>query len=91
MPHVPANLPLSLFQVVESMRRGMKPQAAAEEAVLRIARRVPGYVGAVFAVDKHGNHGAACFGWQFTYAYQDAISDGVQVDFCVFSQLAPHV
>jgi N4-(beta-N-acetylglucosaminyl)-L-asparaginase len=61
------------------MRHGMKPQAAAEDAVRRIARRVPGYVGAVFAVNKAGYHGAACYGWQFQYAYQDAKSAGVQV------------
>jgi hypothetical protein len=61
------------------MRQGMKPKAAAEDAVRRIAQRVPGYVGAVFAVDKEGNHGAACHGWKFTYAYQDAKSVGVQL------------
>lgn len=47
-----AFLPCQL--VVESMRRGMSPKAAAEHAVRRIARRVPSYVGAVVAVSKDG-------------------------------------
>lgn len=40
--------------VVEAMRAGMEPTAAAEHAVRRIARRVPSYVGAVVAVGKDG-------------------------------------
>ena len=67
------------LQVVENMRQGMKPRAAAEDAVRRIARRVPGYVGAVIALDRDGNHAAACHGWTFRYAYRDADSGGVQV------------
>lgn len=70
---------LPCYQVVESLRQGMKPKAAAEDAVRRIAKRVPGYVGAVIALDRDGNHAAACHGWTFRYAYRDADSDGVQV------------
>lgn len=77
--HPAAHSHLHSPQVVENMRRGMKPRAAAEDAVLRIARRVPSYVGAVFAVDRAGNHGAACYGWQFKYAYRDARSEVVVV------------
>lgn len=67
------------FLVVESMRRGVRVKEAVEEAVTRIAKRVPGYVGALVAVDKQGNIGAACFGWNFTYAYRNPESRGVQV------------
>lgn len=58
------------------MRRGLSPQAAAEEAVGRIARRVPGYVGAVVAVSRDGRHGAAAHGWQFMYSVVSPASGG---------------
>ena len=48
---------------------------AAEDAIRRIATRVPSYVGAVIAVDKKGRMGAACFGWTFKYSYRDASLD----------------
>lgn len=66
-------------QVVESMRRGLTPTEAAEDAIRRIARRVPGYVGAVLAVDRCGRLGAAAAGWDFTYSYRHAGSAGVKV------------
>lgn len=72
----PAVKGLPLVQVVEAMRRGLSPQAAAEEAVRRIARRVPTYVGAVVAVSKDGRHGAAAHGWQFSYSVVSAASGG---------------
>lgn len=56
------------YQVVESMRRGMAPQAAAEDVILRIARRAPGFVGAVVAVSADGRHGGAAHGWTFRYS-----------------------
>ncbi len=61
-----------MVQVVESMRRGLSPQAAAEDAVRRMVRKYPAYVGAVLAVDRHGRHAAACHGWTFTYAVRSA-------------------
>ncbi len=72
----PAVKGLPRLQVVEAMRRGLSPQAAAEEAVRRIARRVPTYVGAVVAVSKDGRHGAAAHGWQFSYSVVSAASGG---------------
>lgn len=59
-----------MLQVVESMRQGASPKQAAEGAVQRIARHYPQYVGAVFAVDRAGNHAGASHGWIFQYAYQ---------------------
>lgn len=38
-------------QAVESMRRGMRPRAAAEDAVRRILEHYPGYVGALVTVN----------------------------------------
>lgn len=70
---------LPCYLVVENMRMGLSPTAAAEDAIRRIAKRVPGYVGAVFALDMKGKHGAACHGWNFRYSYQSARSEGVRV------------
>ena len=50
------------LQVVEAMRRGAAPREAAEEAIARIARRVPAYVGALFAVNSTGSHAGAAYG-----------------------------
>ena len=55
------------MQVVESMRQGMSPKRAAEDAIQRIARHYPSYIGAVVAVDDRGKHGAAAHGWTFEY------------------------
>ncbi|CAL5223730.1 g6289 [Coccomyxa viridis] len=58
---------LPCYQAVESMRQGMSPKHAAEDAVQRIARHYPTYIGAVVAVDDRGRHGAAAHGWTFEY------------------------
>lgn len=58
------------MQVVESLRQGMSPKLAAEDAIQRIAKHYPQYVGALFAVDKAGNHAGASHGWIFQYAVQ---------------------
>ena len=52
------------------MRQGISPKLAAENAIQRIARHYPTYVGAVFAIDKAGNHAGASHGWIFQYAFQ---------------------
>ena len=49
------------------MRQGMSPKHAAEDAIQRIARHYPTYIGAVVAVDHRGRHGAAAHGWNFEY------------------------
>lgn len=58
------------MQVVESMRQGVSPKLAAENAIKRIAKHYPHYVGAIFAVDKAGNHDGASHGWIFQYTFQ---------------------
>lgn len=61
------------------MRQGLTPQAAAEDAVKRIAHKFPMYVGAVIAVNRSGSHAGACHGWNFTYAVHDAVTPHVQL------------
>lgn len=67
------------YQVIESMRLGMSPVEAAEDAILRIRRRYPSFVGAVVALDKYGAHGGACHGWTFQYSVRTADMDDVHL------------
>ncbi|KAL8535323.1 hypothetical protein ACS0TY_011099 [Phlomoides rotata] len=70
---------LPCYQVVESMRLGMEPKVAAQDAMVRIARKYPNFVGAVFAVSKNGVHAGACYGWTFQYSVRSADTSDVQV------------
>ena len=45
------------FLTVELMRMGWSPSNAAAEAIKRIARQYPKFVGAVVAVSKNGTYG----------------------------------
>jgi hypothetical protein len=58
---------LPCYQVVESMRLGMTPQQAAEDAIRRIASVAPHFTGAVFALRADGKHAGACHNWVFQY------------------------
>ncbi|CAL9007974.1 unnamed protein product [Prunus brigantina] len=53
---------LNSYQVVESMRLGMEPNLAAKDAISRIVRKLPDFLGAVFAINKKGVHAGACHG-----------------------------
>ncbi|KAG9452205.1 hypothetical protein H6P81_005109 [Aristolochia fimbriata] len=77
---------LPCYQVVESMRRGMNPHSAAVDAIARIARKYPDFVGAVVAVSKEGVHAGACHGWTFQYSVR---SPGMK-DVELFSVLPQH-
>ncbi|XP_022141260.1 probable isoaspartyl peptidase/L-asparaginase 3 isoform X2 [Momordica charantia] len=63
---------LPCYQVVESMRLGMEPKDAAKDAISRITRKFPDFVGAIFAVNKTGTHAGACHGWTFQYSVRNA-------------------
>jgi N4-(beta-N-acetylglucosaminyl)-L-asparaginase len=67
------------YQVVESMRLGMEPKLAAKDAISRIARKFPDFVGAVFAINKNGVHAGACHGWTFQYSVRSPEMDDVEV------------
>lgn len=70
---------LPCYQVVESMRQGSKPLRAAEDAIKRILRFHPSYVGAIVAVGRGGKHAGAAAGWDFEYAVRSPASDSVEV------------
>ena len=57
----------------------MEPKLAAEDAISRIARKFPNFVGAVFAVRKDGMHAGACHGWTFQYSVRHPNMDDVEV------------
>lgn len=61
---------LPCYQAVESMRRGLSPQEAADDAVLRMVRKFPSISAGIVVVDNQGRHGGAGSGWTFTYAYR---------------------
>ncbi|PZC76769.1 hypothetical protein B5X24_HaOG204157 [Helicoverpa armigera] len=63
---------LPSFLAVEEMRRGASPTDAAQTAVKRIAARYPDFMGAVIALTKTGQYGAACHGIPtFPFVVQD--------------------
>lgn len=70
---------LPCYQVVESMRLGMEPKLAAKDAISRITRKYPDFIGAVFAVNKVGVHAGACHGWTFQYSVRSPGMDDVEV------------
>lgn len=61
------------------MRLGKKPRKAAENAVRRILKFYPSYVGALIAVDASGRHAAAAAGWKFEYAVRNSSNNATQV------------
>lgn len=70
---------LPCYQVVESMRQGMEPRDAAMDAISRIARKYPDFIGAVFAMNKKGVHAGACHGWTFQYSVRNFSMQDVEV------------
>ncbi|KAH6646962.1 nucleophile aminohydrolase [Truncatella angustata] len=61
---------LPCYQAVESLRRGLSPQEAANDAVSRMVKKYPKISSGIVVVDKNGQHAGAGSGWTFTYAYR---------------------
>eukprot|EP00898_Chlorokybus_atmophyticus_P008503 jgi/Chlat1/8654/Chrsp87S00663 len=68
---------LPCYQVVESMRLGLSPLLASQDALRRIRRRFPLFVGAVFALHRSGEHAGAAVGWTFGYTVVSGETGGV--------------
>ncbi|ETS74050.1 hypothetical protein PFICI_13916 [Pestalotiopsis fici W106-1] len=64
---------LPCYQAVESLRRGLTPQEAADDAVARMVRKFPTISSGIVVVDNQGRHGGAGSGWTFTYAYRGGV------------------
>lgn len=70
---------LPCYQAVESMRRGMTPQEAADDAVGRMVRRYPGLSSGIVVVNAQGEYGGAASGWTFTYSVRGGAMNETQV------------
>jgi len=58
----------------------MNASAAAADAIKRIVKHYENFVGAIIAIDKYGNHGAACHGLEtFPYSVKNSSIMDVQV------------
>jgi len=68
---------LPCYQAVESMRQGMSPKEAAEDAMARIISKYPVFQGAIVVVNKAGEHAGAATGWTFVYSLRTPTSGGV--------------
>lgn len=70
---------LPCYQAVESMRQGMAPQQAAEDAVARMLRKYPEASTGIVVVNNEGEHAAAGSGWTFTYSFRGGSMNETQV------------
>ncbi|VDM37113.1 unnamed protein product [Toxocara canis] len=71
---------LPSYQAVEGMRYGETVQKAADVAILRVAKLYPNFSGALIAVNKRGEHAAACHGMpSFGYSVRESHSKGVRI------------
>ncbi|KZS13141.1 Uncharacterized protein APZ42_021780 [Daphnia magna] len=80
---------LPSFATVEHMRSGMTPSTAAAYSLKRIANYYPRFEGAVVAMRKNGEFGAACHGFKnFTYAVSNPDLEQPRVFFvdCVLTE-----
>ncbi|CAF1447562.1 unnamed protein product [Adineta steineri] len=56
------------YHAIQLMRQGIPPDEACSDAIKRIAKYNPTFTGAVLALHKNGQHGAACHGMD-TFPY----------------------
>jgi len=70
---------LPCYQVVENMRNGMSPKDATEEAMQRIRRKHPIFLGSLVALNTAGEYGGASNGWPFYFAVRTANMSQVEV------------
>ncbi|KAK3100754.1 hypothetical protein FSP39_024737 [Pinctada imbricata] len=66
------------YNAVSQMRLGHDPTTALHTALAPIIRHYPGFHGAMLAVDKYGNYGAACHGYtSWTFCVVNPRTGGV--------------
>lgn len=70
---------LPCYQAVESLRRGMTPQEAAENAVERMLQKYPEAATGIVVVNNKGQHGGAGSNWNFTYSFRGGTMGTTQV------------
>ena len=70
---------LPCYQVVQSMKHGVSPLAAVEDAMRRMLKFYPVFQGALFALSASGEHAGACTGWVFQYSVRSINTTKVEV------------
>lgn len=70
---------LPCYQAVESMRRGLTPQEAADDAVGRMLKKYPDASTGIVVVNNQGEHGGAGSGWTFTYSFRGGSMNETEV------------
>lgn len=70
---------LPCYQAVESLRHGLSPAEAAEDAVRRMVRKFPGLHSGIVVVDRDGRHAGAASGWTFTYSFRGGNMERTEV------------
>ena len=70
---------LPCYQAVESMRRGLSPAEAAEDAVRRMVRKYPRIQAGLVVLNNKGEHAAAASNWQFSYSFRAGGMDKTKV------------
>ncbi|KAG5946924.1 hypothetical protein E4U60_003584 [Claviceps pazoutovae] len=63
---------LPCYQAVESMRQGLSPREAAEDAVRRMLARYPGVRAGLVVMNHRGEHAGAASNWAFSYSFRTA-------------------
>ncbi|KAG6213643.1 hypothetical protein E4U50_001067 [Claviceps purpurea] len=63
---------LPCYQAVESMRQGLSPREAAEDAVRRMLARYPGVRAGLVVMNRRGEHAGAASNWAFSYSFRTA-------------------
>ncbi|RWS03561.1 putative N(4)-(beta-N-acetylglucosaminyl)-L-asparaginase-like protein, partial [Dinothrombium tinctorium] len=71
---------LPTYQAVESLRHGLSPMKAAEDAIRRIADKYPNNEVALVVASINGDYGAACYGFgEFPFSVSNIDSTNVTV------------
>lgn len=66
------------YQAVESMRLGLGPQEAANDAIKRIIKKYPKFEGALIVANKTGHYGASCHGFE-SFPYTIGTTNGIEI------------
>ena len=65
---------LPCYQAVESMRNGMTPMQAAQDALMRIGKKYPTFEGAIVVINRGGEYAGASHGnWNFSYSIRSPL------------------
>jgi N4-(beta-N-acetylglucosaminyl)-L-asparaginase len=70
---------LPAYQAVESMRRGMTPTEAADDAFTRIRNKYPYFQGGLVCLNATGGYGGASNGWVFVFAVKTPAMPNVEL------------